>query len=310
LLVAGCGSGKPKAGNPGGGAVTIKHVFGETTIPEPPKRVVSAGFTEHDDLLALGVVPIATTEWWGGEPFAVWPWAQAALGGAQPAVLNLADGIQVDKIAELKPDLIVAINAGCDADTYQKLSAVAPTLPQSGSDAFFEPWKSQAASIGVACFQEDKMKELMQAVEDKFVAAGTDNQQFKDKKVLLLQGTTYWENSVTATMPGWRTDFLTQMGFTIPDGVKQYARDHRAVIPLEKIGPVLDEADVLIWTTESDDDQAKLLADPNIAALQATETDRNVFTGKEISGAIAFSSVLSYPVVADRLPPLLAKALA
>jgi iron complex transport system substrate-binding protein len=35
-----------------------------------------------------------------------------------------------------------------------------------------------------------------------------------------------------------------------------------------------------------------------------------VFTGKEISGAIAFSSVLSYPVVADRLPPLLAKALA
>jgi iron complex transport system substrate-binding protein len=310
LLLAGCGTDKPKAGNSGGGAVTIKHAFGETTIAEPPKRVVSAGFTEQDDLLALGVVPIATTEWWGGEPFAVWPWAQPALGGAQPAVLNPADGIQVDKIAELKPDLIVAINAGCDANTYQKLSAIAPTVPQSGSDAFFEPWKTQAATIGLASFQDDKMKELIKAVDDKFGTAGTNNEQFKDKTVLLLQGTTYWENSVTATMPGWRTDFLTQMGFVIPDGIKQHVRDHRAIIPLDKIGPVLDEADVLIWTTESDDDQARLLADPNIAALRATKTNRNVFTGKEIAGAIAFSSVLSYPVVADRLPPLLAKALA
>ena len=34
-----------------------------------------------------------------------------------------------------------------------------------------------------------------------------------------------------------------------------------------------------------------------------------MFTTKELAGAIAFSSALSYPVVADQLPPLLAKAL-
>src|SRR5690348_11981362 len=111
-----------------GGGVTVTHAFGTTFVPAPPKRVVSAGFTEQDDLLALGVVPIATTEWFGDEPFAVWPWAQAKLGGARPTVLSIYDGIQVDQIAALKPDLIVATNAGVNDDTYQQLSAIAPTI--------------------------------------------------------------------------------------------------------------------------------------------------------------------------------------
>jgi iron complex transport system substrate-binding protein len=72
---------------------------------------------------------------------------------------------------------------------------------------------------------------------------------------------------------------------------------------------VLDAADVLIWTTESDAHQAALLADPNIAALQAVQQNRSVFTTKELAGAIKFSSVPSYPVVAQQLPPLLATAL-
>ena len=226
LLLAACSSDKSASGKPGG-AVTVKHAFGETTVSAAPTRVVSAGFTEQDSLLAVGIVPIATTEWWGAQPFAVWPWAQPKLGPAQPVVLNLDNGIQVDQIAALKPDLIVATNAGVDADTYQKLSAIAPTIPQSGADAFFEPWKDQAATIGLAVFQDDAMKALIKAVDDKFTSVGAANEQFKDKKVVLLQGT-LWENSVVATMPGWRTDFLTQMGFTVADSISPYERHHRA----------------------------------------------------------------------------------
>ena len=50
-LVAACSS--PKPGEVAkDGSITVKHIFGETKIPAPPKRVVSAGFTEQDDLLA------------------------------------------------------------------------------------------------------------------------------------------------------------------------------------------------------------------------------------------------------------------
>jgi len=309
IVAAGCSSGKPAPGNKGGGSVTVKHAFGETTVPAAPTRVISAGFTEQDSLLALGVVPIATTEWFGGQPFAVWPWAAPKLGPAQPVVLNLDNGIQVDQIATLKPDLIIAINAGVDAEMYQKLSAIAPTVPQSGTEAFFEPWKEQAAAIGLAVFQNDAMEALVKTVDDKFTAVATNNQQFKDKKAVLLQGT-LWDNNIVATMPGWRTDFLTQMGFAILDSIKPFGRDHRAVIPLDRAASALDDADVLIWSTENDGDQAGLLGNPAIAALRASKQNRNVFTGKDLAGAIAFSSVLSYPVVADQLPPLLSRALA
>jgi len=307
-VLAGCSSPKPAPGSAGGGAVTITHLFGQTVIKEPPKRVVSAGYTEQDDLLALGVVPIAVTNWFGDQPFAVWPWAQPKLGAAQPVVLNLDNGIQVDQIAGLKPDLIVAINAGVDADTYQKLSAIAPTVPQSDGDAFFEPWKDQATAVGQALFQADQMRLLIDAVDKQFADVAQQNPQWKGKRALLMQGTP-WQGTVVATAAGWRTDFLNQMGLVIADSIKSFATDHRALIPRDQIKSVLDSADVVIWTTESPDEQKALLADPDVAGSQATAQNRHIFTTKDQAGAIAFSSPLSYPLVADQLPPLISKIL-
>jgi iron complex transport system substrate-binding protein len=307
-VVSACSSSKSGPGTPAAGSVTITHLFGETVITQPPKRVVSAGYTEQDDLLAVGVVPIAVTNWWGDQPFAVWPWAQSKLGGTQPVVLNLDNGIPVDQIAGLKPDLIVAINAGVDADTYQKLSSIAPTVPQADGDAFFEPWKEQATAIGQAVFQADQMKSLIDAVDKQFAAVAQKNPQWQGKKALLMQGA-LWQGTVVATLAGWRTDFLNQMGLVIADSIKPFGADHRAVIPRDHIKAVLDSADVVIWTTESPDDQKVLLADPDVAASQATAQNRHIFTSKEQAAAIAFSSPLSYPLVADQLPPLISKIL-
>ena len=300
MAVAACSKEKPGAVGKDG-SVTVKHLFGETKISAPPKRVVSAGFTEQDDLLAVGVVPIAITNWWGDQPFGVWPWALPKLGDAKPDVLTLDNGIDVDKISALKPDLIVATNAGLDQETYNKLSQIAPTIAQSGQEAFFEPWKDQAAAISQAVFKFDEMAGLVKGIEDKFTETGKNNPQFAGKKVLLLEGTLV-DDSAHVLTPGWRSEFLTQMGLVIPDtgGI---------AITRDKMGAVLDEADVLIWATESDDQQAALLADPTIANLRATTSQRNIFTGKDLAGAIAFSSPLSYPFVADQLPPALTKVL-
>jgi iron complex transport system substrate-binding protein len=302
---AACSSHKPAPTGTGGSQpVTISHVFGETTVPEPPKRVVSAGFTEQDDLLALGVVPIAITNWFGDQPFAVWPWAREKLGDAKPVVLNLDNGIRVQQIAGLKPDLIVATDAGVDEDTYQKLSAIAPTIPQSDGYAFFEPWKEQATAIGQAVFQPDRMKSLINGVDQGFAGVADKYPQFKNKKVLLLQGKLHQDN-VVATI-GWGTEFLTRMGLAVADSINPFAVDQlRAFIPRDKINPVLGAAELLIWTTDDENDQTALLANPDVAALR----ERSVFTTKDQAGAIAFASPLSFPLVADQLPPLIAKIL-
>jgi len=195
----------------------------------------------------------------------------------------------------------VATNAGLDEDTYTKLSAIAPTIAQSGPDAFFEPWKDQATAIGQAVFKADDTATLIAGIDEKFAGVGKNNPQFAGRKVLLLGGTFYQDN-VRVTTRGWRTDFLTNIGFTIPDT--------GGLVPRDQMASVLDNADVLIWKTESDDERAALLADPIVAKLRATIGKRNVFTGKDLAGAIAFASTLSYPVVADQLPPMLARALA
>jgi len=304
-VLAACSSGKaPTATTGPGGSVTITHTFGETTIPGPPKRVVSAGFTGQDDLLALGIVPIAVTNWFGDQPFGVWPWAAAKLGRAKPVVLNLDNGIQVQQIAGLKPDLIVATDAGLDQDTYQKLAAIAPTLPQSGGDAFFEPWKDQATAIGQAVFQSGQIKSLISGVDKSFAAVADKYPQFKNKRVLLLQGK-FHEDNLVATI-GWRAEFLTQMGLAVPESVAQMAVDQeRAFIPHDKITSALEGADVLVWTTEDEKGQAALRANHDVVAARS----RSVFTTKEQAGAIAYASPLSYPLVADQLPPLIANIL-
>lgn len=277
------------------GSVTVDHAFGETKVAAPPARVVSAGLTGQDCLLAVGVIPIGVTEWFGGRPFAVWPWGVAALGAAQPAVLNLDGGINFEAITALNPDLIIATNAGLDRDTYTRLANVAPTIAQAGQDAFFEPWKQQASAIGQAAFKHDQMQRLITGVDDRFTALGTAHPGFKGKRALLLQGSLD-DGDLVTTPPGWRTEFLTQMGFEVAEVDQRVARDQMA--------DVLRGADVLIWAAD-DAEIAVLTLDPIVAA----QGPRNVFTGQDLAAAIAFSSPLSLPVVADQLPPMLTTAL-
>ncbi|KRE27500.1 iron ABC transporter substrate-binding protein [Mycobacterium sp. Soil538] len=298
-LLTACRSEKPGA-VASDGSVTVTHAFGETTITKPPTRVVSAGLTDADFLLSVGVVPVVVTDWFGGEPFGVWPWAQARLGGATPAVLSLADGIPVKEIAAARPDLIIATNAGLDADTYTALKALAPTIPQSGRDAFFEPWRDQADLIGQATYHHEDMTKLVADVDASFTKVKDDHPAFADRKALLLDGRLE-PGGARVSGPAWRREFLTAMGLTLGDA--------DGLIPRDRLTQVLDDADVVIWTTESDEEQAALLADPAVASSRVTTRKRNVFTDKELAGAIAYASTLSYPVVVDKLPPLLATAL-
>ena len=117
LVLSGCGADDPPRGADAaakGGAfpVTVEHKFGATTVRSTPRRIAVVGLTEQDTVLALGSKPIATTEWYGKQPHAVWPWAREALGDAKPTVLSNADGFQFERIALLRPDLIIGTNAG------------------------------------------------------------------------------------------------------------------------------------------------------------------------------------------------------
>ncbi|MFC7958354.1 iron-siderophore ABC transporter substrate-binding protein [Rhodococcoides kroppenstedtii] len=308
LVLTGCSSGDD---GDAVGETTVTHAFGDTVVPANPQRVVSVGLTEQDTLLALGIVPVGVTEWYGDQPYATWPWAQDLLGDATPEVLSQVDGIQFEKVSALEPDLIIGTNAGMSADDYARLSAIAPTVAHSDPDSpYFEPWDQQVRTIGAAVGKPDEADALVRGVEDRYRDAAAQHPEFADTKAVFLQNAFYDGNAI-AYQDGLSTDFLTSLGFTIPDEVDAFvtAQDAQAYIPLENLS-VLDAADVLIWGTEDTDDRTALEADPVYASLQEVRENRVVFTDGVVAGAIYFTSPLSLPYLLDALVPALSSTLA
>lgn len=164
-VLAGCGDDEPVQA----AAVSVQHKYGSTRIESEPKRVVSVGLVEQDALLALGVVPVATTEWFGERPGAIFSWAEAKLGGApKPEVLKNTDGLQFEKIAALRPDLIVGLYSEMSKADYDKLSALAPTIaPPAGVPDYGVGWQEVTKTIGAAVGKPDEAARLVADVELK-----------------------------------------------------------------------------------------------------------------------------------------------
>lgn len=317
LLFAGCTNEQNKAAvasTPTASAavfpVSIKHKFGTTVVPAAPQRVACVGLTEHDAVLAVGVKPVAVTEWFGGRPYATWPWAEKELGDAKPEVLSVADGIQVERVAQLAPDLILGTNAGLDESTYGKLTQIAPTIAQSGQYTdYFEPWKVQTTAIGKALGQDAQMQELIKGVDDLYAKQRADHPEFQGKNVFLM-APSFVDGRVFVYQEGLSTQFLIDLGLQIPAVVKKYATDESsAFIPKENLVDALEVADVVIWATTSEEDRKGLLDDPIVQRLRATREKRHIFTGLDLGAAMNFTTVLSLPFVADKLVPQLTEIL-
>jgi iron complex transport system substrate-binding protein len=106
---------------------------------------VSVGLNEQDAFFALGVAPVGVTDWMGFE-HGIGPWAQTAAkaAGDPPELLTNTDGIQFEKVAALRPDVIVALYSDLKRSDYEKLSQIAPIVaaglrrlrhPLAGDDA-------------------------------------------------------------------------------------------------------------------------------------------------------------------------------
>ncbi|MFB2600282.1 iron-siderophore ABC transporter substrate-binding protein [Herbiconiux sp. P17] len=288
--------------------VTVEHQFGETVVPAEPQRIVVVGLTEQDILLELGVTPIATTEWYGEQPYATWPWAQELLGDAEPTVLDQTDGLEYEKIAALKPDLIVGTNAGLDEESYDKLAEIAPTITSiEGSEQYFSSWQEQTRQVAAAVGRSAEGEELIQGVEDAYTEAAAAHPEFAGLTASFSQGLPY-DGTLWVYPDGVNTDFLTELGFTMTPGLEQYAAEAGQQAQLSPENVDLIDADVVVFATESADGPKELLEFGTLGSLDAVVHKRAVYTDPELAGAIYFLTPLSQKYVIDELVPRLVDA--
>lgn len=320
LALAGCGSDDDTATTTAaaGGAdaafpATVEHAFGTTTVPDKPERIVVVGLTEQDTVLALGHTPVATTEWYGEQPNAVWPWARDELGDADPEVLSTDSGFEFERIAVLRPDLIIGTNAGMKRGDYEKLSAIAPTIASpKGATDYFAPWDRQVELIAAALGQPQEGEELVASVRERFAEAAREHPELAGKTATFAQNA-FYDGQIYVYPDGLNTEFLTYLGLEINPRITALA--DQEVEAGQQLGVSAErlrmlEADVVLFATEEAGDIPALERVPTFRTLPAVAEHRAVFTDAVLAGAVYFMSPLSLAYVAERLPPLLAEAVA
>jgi iron complex transport system substrate-binding protein len=286
--------------------VSIEHRYGSTEITEEPERVVSVGFADQDAILALGVAPVGIRDWYGDQPFAVWPWAQDELGDAEPEVLGAE--LNFEAIAALRPDLIIGISSGMTESDYETLSDIAPTVAQSDEYIEYgEPWQAATLTIGRALGRAEHAQALVDETEAMFASVRDEHPEFSGATAVVAYS--YGNGTVGGYGPqDNRSRMLVDLGFEIPEAVVERAGDQfYADFSAEEMG-VLD-ADVLIWITADFTTGEAIRNDPIRQQLRAFVEGREVFLDTlELGGAASFSSVLSFPYLFETFIPQLAAA--
>jgi iron complex transport system substrate-binding protein len=287
--------------------VTIEHKYGSTTIDAEPTRVVSVGFNDQDALLALGVIPVGIRDWYGEQPFAVWPWAQDELGDAEPVVLS-PNGVElnVEAVAALDPDLIVGIYSGMTESEYDLLSTIAPTIAQPSEFIDYgTPWQEQTRIVGRAVGKAELAEDLVTSIEDRYASIQTEHPEFVGATSAVAFS---FEGSPGAyTSSDVRSRLLADLGFVIPPDFDEIAGDaFFASFSAEELE--LLDLDTVVWIVGDDLALDAILELPLRQSLAFATEGREVFANFELSGAFSFSSPLSIPYLLDELVPKLAAA--
>ncbi len=292
---------------PGALPATIRHKFGQTTISEEPKRVAVVGLREQDALLALGIVPVATTEWYGEHPGAIFPWARRALGDApEPTVLSSTDGVQFERVAAVRPDLILAVYSGLTKSDYEKLSKIAPTVAQPrGQVDWGSSWQDEILAVGRAVGRPKAAERLRDEAEAQLAKAKAEHPEFQGQTAAVAS--TYQGIWVYGPQDA-RSRLLVDLGFTFPPALEDIgAGDFGGQLAAEKTA--LLDVGTLLWFANPAQ-QKKLQANRLYRGLAVSKEGRDVFLPERgtLYEATSFVTVLSIPLLVDELVPKLAAA--
>ncbi|WML46991.1 iron-siderophore ABC transporter substrate-binding protein [Neobacillus sp. PS3-34] len=132
---------------------TIEHAMGTTKLEKTPKRVVVLTNEGTEALLALGVKPVGAVQSWLGDPW--YDHIKKDMDGVE--VVGVEPEVNLEKIASLKPDLIIGNKLRQEA-VYEQLSAIAPTV---FSETLRGDWKDNFKLYAKALNREEKGKQVL-----------------------------------------------------------------------------------------------------------------------------------------------------
>ncbi|MCY0920880.1 MULTISPECIES: iron-siderophore ABC transporter substrate-binding protein [unclassified Streptomyces] len=321
-LLAGCGSDSAdKADQKNDGAdtpaaagafpVTVEHAFGTTKVEKAPQRVVSVGYTDDQTILAFGIKPVGMVDQYpnpaGKTPDinTQWPWVKDKWGDTKPEVImnNGDTGPNFEKIAALRPDLIIGVYSDIDQAAYDKLSKIAPTVGRTKAEKepFSAPWQDNALHIAKALGKADEGKAMVQGITDKLAAAKKAHPEFANQTAVALS---WYKDSVAPfTTTDVRGQLLTGMGFKGQTEIDKIAGDkfytqlspeRTDLVDVDRVFVINDKADMDALKKFDLFTNLKVAKDNKVSYLLDSE-------GPAAGAAISQATLLSMPYAIDEL---------
>ncbi|WP_445270183.1 iron-siderophore ABC transporter substrate-binding protein [Streptomyces sp. DSM 41634] len=320
-LLAGCGSdAKDPSAKKGDDApaaaagtfpVTVEHAFGSTKVAKAPRRVVSVGYTDDQAILAFGIKPVGMVDQYPNPPGAgpdintQWPWVKDKWGDTRPeVVMNNGDtGPNYEKIAALRPDLIIAVYSEIDQAAYEKLSKIAPTVGRTKAEKepFSAPWQDNAVHIAKALGQEAKGTELVKGIQDKLDAAKKAHPEFANQTAVALSW--YKDSAAPFTSTDVRGRLVTGTGFKYQTEIDKIA-DGKFYTTLSPERMDLIDVDRIFVVNDKADTEAlkKFELFANLAAVKNGKVSYLLDSeGPAVGAAMSQGTLLSLPYAIDEL---------
>lgn len=315
LALAGCASGDDDGGSGELLGTVDDTIYGAIEVPEPDDgelTVVALGWSDAEVALALGVTPVAASDWmgFGEETHGVGSWAADLYGDAAPTLFtDPGSGYDYEVIASLEPDVILNTRSAADEEQYDNLSSIAPTVyaPEGTAD-YGTSWDAQVAQVAQALGLEDEGAAIVADVESTIDDAAAAHPEFEG--VTATTGTKFGDQYGAYIEGDFRWDLLADLGFEQnPPVLELEPQGFYVPLSAEQIDALDAEVAVFFPIGYTLDE---MLDDPLIASLEVVQDDRVVFleSTDEVAQAFSAASPLSIPIAVESLSDQLGQILA
>ncbi|WP_254900413.1 iron-siderophore ABC transporter substrate-binding protein [Rhodococcus sp. 1168] len=301
MTACGTGSGsEPSADGP-----TVDTMFGEVTVPAAPQRVVALGWSDAETALALGVQPVAASDWLAVGGDGLGPWVEEGYDTA-PTILGTYE-LEVESVAALEPDLILWTRSTNDQAVYEDLSDIAPTVgaPVGTKIAYGTTWDGQTQLIADALGKSEDGRHIIDETNAKFDATVAANPRFADKTAAVG---TLFSGQLGAYVDGdVRVDFMNRLGFVDKPEIQALAEPNKYAITLSAENTAALDADLTVMFPIGSSAESIT----NDAAIQALPSARDgrlvILEDRDLNNAFSSASAAGTQYALDNAVPLFHK---
>ena len=319
LVLSACGdsdSGSDSGGGSGDGdfPVTIESSLGDAEIEEKPEKIVTLGQGSTETAIAMGHTPVGMEEYeWAADDSGYMPWIHDAVkeeGDELPEFVGEGEKLDMEKIVELEPDVILAPWSGITQEQFDSLDEIAPTVGYPDK-AWSVDWDQQIEIIGEALGEEDQAKQIIKDLDKQLADEKKKHPEWADYTFSYVYTT---PDTLGVFLPDeQRAAIVRKLGLTIDPAVndmKETEGTDSAVIGYENADQ-LNDSD-LIFTFYSDAKQKKQAMGNKLYAQIPAIKKGAVVSSTDNSFVTASSMInpLTVPYTLERYGPMIDQAIA